>query len=285
MELAEGDVQGAVARYDEALSLMGTSDPDDLEREVLELNYGSLLIQAGDLERALSHTRAAARLSEARGTPSFEAWTNEVSILVLLGRVEEARRRDESLLEALSDHPEAPARHRMLALRLAIEIEAAVGRHQACADRAAELRADPAFDVGDANGVNVQLLQASCLLALGQRVRAMDVADGAVASAARLPETPTLSSLAHAMRAEIHLAETRFAAALEETSAALDGLPADDPWSMRAYLQSFHARALWGAGREDEARALAATVLPQLDEEERQAFAGWMADVGVSGDP
>ena len=151
----------------------------------------------------------------------------------------------------------------------------------ACAERTAALRAHPGFDASDANGVNVQIIQSSCLLAQREFIRSLDVADGAIASAARIPETPTLLALARAMRADVLNATLRHDEALRELEAAGAALPTDDPWSMRPYLQTLEAKALWGAGRRDEARRVALETAPQLDGADAEAFDAWMRDVGL----
>ncbi len=281
IEAAAGNFALAVAHYREALASLPEGPEVHLAREVLELNFAGVLIQGGDLDAALAHTRASMQLAMTRpdgGRPSFEAWANEVSILVLAERFEEAGDSGARMLAALEDADDPPVQLRLLALRQAAEIAGHLKDYAACDAQIAALRSEPEFEIDTDSGVNAQLIQSSCTLAMGEHVRALDLATGAVATAARVPETPTLLALAHGMRADVLIAMESFERAFEETDAALGALPGADPWSMRPYLQTLRARALWGLGRHDEARTLARATIDALDGEAKTAFADWMQE-------
>lgn len=284
IEAADGNLDRAVELYDEALTQVGDTPEERLDLEVLELNFGGVLIRAGRLDAALAHTRSSMELSQSRpdgSQPSFEAWANEVTILVLAGRFEEAQDRCDQMIEAMDASPDPPVPLQLLAMRQAAEIAGHREDYVTCSERAAALRSHPAFDASDDNGVNVQLIQSSCLLAQREFIRALDAADGAVASAARIPETPTLLTLARAMRADVLISTQRHDEALRELEAADAALPPDDPWSMRPYVQTLQAKALWGAGRKDEARRVADDTATQLEGDDATEFTAWMQEVGL----
>ncbi len=277
---AQGETAEAKALYEEAL----LQARDVHTREVLSLNYGGLLLQLGELDAALEHTRTAAALAADReGEPlaPIPAWLNEVQALLSGGRYDEARAGAQRLLDWIDRHPHADPRHRAAALRFALELEAKQGKHRACVERARALSSDRDFDIHSELGVNVQLLEVGCLRELGQTDRALDVVTGAVGSASRHPETPTLTSLALAARAEIQLDRGRATEALSDVDEALALLPAADPWAMRPYVGSVRCQCLWHAGLQGDARDCIRTARSQLQGDDLDAFEAWAEHVGA----
>lgn len=277
---AQGQSVEAKALYEEALR----EAREAYTREVLSLNYGGVLLQLGEIDAALEHTRTAARLAGAREREPLapiDAWLNEVQALLLLGRLAEARTATQRVLARLDEHPQIESGHRATASRFALELDAQQGEHRACVDRARALTSDRDFDIHSELGVNVQLLEVGCLRELGELDRALDVVTGAVGSASRNPQTPTLTSLALAARAEIQRERDHGAEALADIQEALALLPATDPWSMRPYLDSVRCQCLWNVGRKDEAQRCVGASRSQLEGDELEAFETWVEQAHV----